>query len=81
MFPICPLVVSNKAKEVENRGLWKKLVFVSVENNLKKNMKIRTLDGHKLGQISSYRGLVKCIRCRILISFIWKGSQVARKPS
>ena len=24
VFPICPLVVSNKAKGVGNRGLWKK---------------------------------------------------------
>ena len=24
VFPICPVVVSNKAKGVGNRGLWKK---------------------------------------------------------
>ena len=33
-FPICPVVVSNKAKGVGNRGLWKK------HEKLKKNGRI-----------------------------------------
>ena len=36
VFPICPLVVSNKAKAVGNRGLWKKM-----KNGNKNNQKIK----------------------------------------
>ena len=47
----------------------------------KKNMKFGTLNRHKVGQIRSYRAVDKCIRRRILRSFIWDGSQVVGKPS
>ena len=39
-------------------------------------MEFRTLDGHELGQIPSYRGLVKCIRCRILRFSFEKGPRL-----
>ena len=44
-------------------------------------MKFGTLNRHKVGQIRSYRAVDKCIRRRILRSFIWDGSQVVGKPS
>ena len=43
VFPICPLVVSNKAKGVGNRGLWKK--HDKVEKTTKKyEKKTRNLE-------------------------------------
>ena len=71
VFPICPLVVSNKAKGVGNRGLWKKHEQLKTQiKNRKKNMKFGTLNRHKVGQIRSYRAVDKWIRRRILRSFI-----------
>ena len=81
VFPICPLVVSNKAKGAGNRGLWKKHENVKKIKLEENNMKFGTLNWHKVGQIRSYRAVDKWIRCGILRSFIWEGSQVARKPS
>ena len=69
VFPICPLVVSNKAKGVGNRGLWKKHEKVEKKYE-KKNMKFGTLNRHKVGQIRSYRAVDKWKRCGILRSFI-----------
>ena len=71
VFPICPLVVSNKAKGVGNRGLWKKHEKIKTKiKDRKKNMQFGTLNRHKVGQIRSYRAVDKKIRCGILRSFI-----------
>ena len=75
-FPICPVVVSNKAKGVGDRGLWKKHEKLKKKIKFgKKNMKFGTLNRHKVGQIRSYRAVDKWIRRRILRSFICDGSQ------
>ena len=42
VFPICPMVMSNKAKEVGNRGLWN-------------TSKFETNNGHEWGAIWSNR--------------------------
>ena len=71
VFPICPLVMSNKAKEVGDRGLWKKHEILKKKMKFgKKNMKFGTLNRDKVGQIRSYRAVDKWIRCGILRSFI-----------
>ena len=79
-FPICPVVMFNKAKGVGNRGLWKKHEMLK-KTKMKNKLKFGTLNRHKQGQIRSNRALVKWIRCGILRSFIWEGSQVDRKTS
>ena len=65
--------------EVGNRGLWENMK--NWKKKSKSNMKFGTLNWHKVGQIGSYRAVDKWIRCGILRSFIWEGSQVARKSS
>ena len=40
VFPICPLVMSNKAKEVGDRGVWKKHEILKENIKWKKKLKI-----------------------------------------
>ena len=71
VFPICPLVVCNKAKGVGHRGLWKKHEkHKKNKDREKKNMQFGTLNRHKVGQIRSYGAVDKWIRCGILGCFI-----------
>ena len=64
VFPICPLVVSNKVKGVGNRGSWKTMELKKTK--MKNKLKFGTLNRHKQGHIRSNRALVKWIRCGIL---------------